>query len=434
MALIYHFTSGIRPSNTGPWDTGRAGVTEISQPTTRQGIFDAIVAALSGGSGAGWSESAASAGSNRIFTSTGESTNENVVLTLTQGNNTSPDARYLRFGSALKVDASGNPDGSVNWGDGIALSGNNVIDLGATDFTADMQIFATRDFVWVFISRTPGATGTTYSMFGGLLERSGYNTNVLNLSGAVTAGSNRTITTTTNPIVAGIRVSDQLMIVEEGPAESPAAETVEVIDVSATTITVRNLQSAYSSSSRIGVIPNPVVVGHWPSNATFVQNVTSTYTSSPYRSPFIFGGTGEGSELQSDVSPATATSQAGALPIMPHILGIGRTKVAGTVDQGFGVGSDLENRTNRFLCSSVRLFKSGSGGTFVGTDAGDEGKCILGLLPRFFSYPGISNFFTHDNFVRNRNVTTNEDYLPVRFGGTGVAATQHFIVGPTPGP
>jgi hypothetical protein len=47
MSLEYRFTSGVHAvTGSSPWDTGRTGVTQITIPTTRQGIYDALAAAL----------------------------------------------------------------------------------------------------------------------------------------------------------------------------------------------------------------------------------------------------------------------------------------------------------------------------------------------------------------------------------------------------
>lgn len=433
MATIYHFTSGVNAGGSGPWDTGRAGVFLKAQPTTRQQMFDAIVEALSGVTGAGWTETAASTASERVFTSPGESGNENLVLTMQQGPPPA-DPRYIQFGCAPKVDAGGAPDAAIGFGSSAPTAAQNLIDFLTSDFTMEFQIVATLDFIWVFVSRQ--SNQQAWTLFGGVLTRAGYNTNVLQVNtGGATAGSNVLIPTTVNPATVGYRIGDPVQIVEEGAAASPVAETCSVVAVESTGLRVRTLQNSYTADSRIGQMPNPMFVGHWNGNSTFETSVSSSLSTSRLRSCFRWT-TPESpvSDLhRNNVGSAEEFRGAGGYQF--HFLTLGRQRDSGSTDFGLGVSAQPEIRTNVFLCPTIAVFE-GATSTPLGSqpESGLENKAIMGLLPGLYVYPGIASFFLHDNFLRSRNVTTNEDYVPVRFAGSSTGSNEHFMLGPTPGP
>lgn len=432
MALIYHFTSGVNAGGTGPWDTGRSGVYLKSNPTTRQQMFDAIVEALSGATGAGWTETAASSASSRVFTSSGESGNESLVVTLQQGPST--DVRYVQFGVAPKVDASGNAEAAILFGPNAPVSGtnNDLWDFNTSDFTFEFQILATLDFIWVFATRQ--SNQQAWTAFAGKLKRNGYNTSVLNLNSSVTAGSNVLVPTSVNPATLGFRIGDTLTITEEDPSSSPNAEVVTVVGIESGGFRVLRLANNYSSTSRIGVAPNPIIVMHVDGNHSIDDVPTTSIDRVYFRSPFRFRGPNDNlTELHRlDVGSPGEFSGNGQFAL--HFLGIGKIRAGGSTNQGFGASSVPEVRTGRFLCTSIQLLILGSTSTLTNVDYSPEGGSILGLLPSLYSYPGLASFFPHDNFLRNKLDPTNpEDYVPVRFAGSSTGSDEHYVLGPTPG-
>lgn len=421
MTLIYHYTPGVNAAGTsGPFDTGRAGVEQVATPTTRQEMFNAIVEALGGVTGAGWTESSASTASNHIYTSLGESGNENITITLTQGLRGSPDARYIQFGLAHSTDVGGNAINPVNFG--VTTATNSIIDLGNSDFTMEFQILASLDFIWVFINRQ--SNNVPYTLFCGRLNRRGYNENVLTVDAAgAVPGTNVLIPTTTNPIIAGFRIGDNLTALDQNVGLS-VAENVLVVDVESGGIRVQSLGNNLTSGSRIGAQPNPLVVGHWSGSSNFDDTVNAVSTTN-WRSLYRFSTPGE-PELETDDGDGNSN----ILYARPLIIGSAR--VLGTVEQGLGSSSTPERRTNRFLCPANVLMSGASytsGSTAAPVVGPNPGKNILGMLPSFYAYPGSVSYFPHDNFVRTRNVVAIEDYVPVRFS---TSTDENHMIGPIP--
>lgn len=391
MTLVYHYTPGVSGAATdGPFDTARAGVERITAPTSRQAVFDAVMMALSGENGAGWTETEACTETSRVLTSPGESGRDRLVITVNQGRMESPDARYLQFGCAPSVRA-GVPLLSVGHGDG-----GEMLDFGSQDAPMELQILASLDFVWVFVSAQ--SNQHAFSAFAGLLDRVGCSDEVLTVGGAgAAAGASALIETTTNPRSSGVAPGDVLTIIQQD--EHPKGETVLVIEVLPGGVVVEQLREDYAPGSRIGENPCPLVAGH-------VGN--GPIESLKLRSCYRLGSVGQTEFLDGPgVFPALGLSW----PI------IGKDRRPGTVGAGLGVDQTPEERSRRFICPQTAVRSGGA---------------IVGGLPGLYLYPGLASFFPHDTLLRDRNVKEPQDYLPVRFDGYSSHRNEHFALGPTP--
>lgn len=423
MTLVYHYTPGVNAvGNSGPFDTARAGVEQRTAPATRQGVFDAIREALAGPTGAGWTETAASTPTHRVYTSPGESGDENLVLTLSQGLRTSPDVRYVHFGCAHSVDASGAPQNAANFG--VSIDADHSLNL-PLDFAVEFQILASRDWIWVFLSRT--SNQESWVLFGGLLRRVFCNTNVLTVGpGGASPGANALVPTTVNPATLGVRVGDNLTVIDQAVSVTPAAENVLVTSLETTGVRVARLAGAYTAGSRIGDSPNPIVTAAWTGNQSLDDGGTSV-ASSNFLSCYRFATPGD-----AELMPDDSDGQFDVSYVNFKLLGKGRQQQ--NDQEGLGVLAQPEVRTNRFLCPAILVQKGvASIRSTAPQDVGQTpGRATLGVLPGLYLYPGSASYLPHDNFVRTRNVTSAEDYVPARFAGSSTGSDEHYALGPTP--
>jgi hypothetical protein len=420
MTLVYRFTqsatsgsvSGTTADHGGsytgtPWDTGRTGVTSVTRPTTRAGIWDVIDATMTA---AGWT--ATSKGTrDSVYTSTGESGNENwcVRITLSSG-------QFINFAVAPKVDASNNLQGA------IGVSGTNAQDrwnLTASDFTADFHFLANKDWIIGTVQNTSHAS-TMFTIFLGGLSRAGTgnNTNVLISSGSVSAGSFVSIACTANPLTAGYRPGDIVQIVATNTADSAFAERVLLVDVTTTAVVARTLTNNYSSGTRIGMLATPI--------ARCVGNDTefdATGTNFLFTSPYMNVGL-----TTNDLCNANGNSNGSGQLFYEPDYSLGDTTTQTGTEYGTGA-SGTQNRTLRFTCRAVLARVTTAPTAILPSGASSAtGRNILGIITPLFAYPGTPSYYPHDNMQFNRQATP-DDYVPLRFTQSSAI---HFVMGPTP--
>jgi hypothetical protein len=404
MTLIFHFTdgvttnsvSGVAPFTNTPYDTAISGITARTRPTTRQGIFDEIDFALTT---AGWTRFQTVVGSDHVYTSAGESGNENLNIRLRHITSN----RYLYFGMSTKLTAGNILDTAAEIGGTNSNQTRERWDLGTSDFSSDFQIIASLDFFTAVFQNI----NHTSSIFVGFLGNSiaiDENANVLTLSANVAAGTDVVLTPTTNPLVAGYRPGDLIEIVEVEPSSTATAERQLVTDVTSTTFTVANLANAYTGSgggvgARLGQRTSPLIRGVWNNGTSGAWN--------PVLNPNV--------TLSDDILVASTTATGAGFD-----MGTVRSLwPAAHTDTAFGTGATPNNRSNRFTCRSLAF-------TF--------GNSLIGEMPRFLAYPGTVTYYSasgnggHDHMENNR-VTPTDRFSPMRFGTT---ATNNYLLGPVP--
>lgn len=415
MTEIYRFTqatiagsvSGSAAEQGGsyvgtPWDTGRTGVVSITRPTTRTGIYDAIVAALVA---AGWTQHAkvATSGSkDDVFESSGEDGGQNLCIRLLQ----QTSGRYLSFLCAPKLDASNDLEKAI----GGSTAAVDSWDLTTSDFTADLQILASKDFIHVVVQNT-NHTSTMYHAFLGNLLPFDSNKNVLTLDAPVAAGEFVQAQTDVNPISMGYRVGDVIQIVNTAKSSTARAESQILVAIDTTSVTFRRLNGSYDAGARIGMRPVPIArrVG---ANVEFQTAGTPNQFTSPFIAPTINSPSGD---FAADNSLAT-----GFVYTDVHYALLDRHAQASSE---FGTGTTANSRTLRFTCRSIAVAIAGTGSVRT--------KGFGGRVPGLYSYNGTASFYPHDHMKEDRMPVggTTYDYAPFRFTAT---SSEHYILGPTP--
>ena len=400
MTRIYQATDGTSASSISgngtlagtPWDTGRTGVSLLTRPSTREIIYNNIVAALVA---AGWTQYVknATAGSqDNVFESDGEDGTANLCIRVQQ----QTSGRYIYFYVAPKLDSSNDLVQAI----GGQSSTADRWDLTSSNFTADMQILATKDYIWV-VTQNINHTSSMFCAFLGNLETYFGIPTILATSGAVSAGSFVEIATTVDPHTAGYRMGDTIQILEVAKAGSALTEYCTVAAVSATSVTVRRLQNSYSAGAKLGTHPCPIVkfVG---ANTQFQGSNTPTNLTSPFLPATVDGL----NTFASGSFPSGAELNA-----LEYAL---QSVYASTGDE-YGTATTPNDRTLRFTCRTMAV--------------GFDGAACGQVLPGIIAYNGTPSFYPHD-YRRADRLSSLKDYVPMRFTATG---TLYYLLGPTAG-
>lgn len=426
MTLIHRFTPGINGTETnGPFDTNRTGIDSIAVATTRSEVFDRIRDALIGAGGAGWTNSFIQApGTDETFTSIGEDGTSNIAFRMILRSN-----RYLYLVVSPKVDVSGQVEKPLL---DLADSGPpGTVDL-STSGNYEMQIFASRDFCWVFLRRS-----TTYqTIFVGNLTPVAGNPTKVFTSGAAAAGEFVTVNCASDPRVAGYRVNELVQIVNLANSGSAVAEHAHIVGLSATTVTFRRLRFSYDTGAVFGFYPCPIAQLMTSNNDTnFMSNVGH------WRTPFIHGlaNMPDGDYVIDNLT--TGGGQGiipSANPYFQDIYGLDMAvglplHEGSTLERGYGSQTDPSRRSEKFICRSMQLVVAGSTKnrtTLSGLSPEGNRPTALGVLPAVFAYPGSVILTPNPDIAeRNRANTTVEDYFFWRLTGS---SSEYYICGPVP--
>ena len=402
MTLIYHFTdgstadsvSGAGPFTDTPWDTAVTDITAVARPTTRQGRFDAIDAALVA---AGWTKHVTTAGSDHVYFSDGENGDQHLCIRI----ELQSSDRYTLFYCGTKL-ASGAPPTL----DSDAIGGDTALQRDrwdtSSDITTDLQILASKDFIWA-VSQNINHTGNMDVAFLGAMKATSSNPNVLASGVAVTAGDYVVVATGTNPLDLGYRVGDFVQLVEVDQGSSPFVETQQIVAVTTTTITLKTVINTYTSA-RIGT--HIVSVGRWVSQNDEFDSTTH------FSSPVLFDTP---SKAAGDLCASNGFPSGDVASYTKQFaLGTSHNDGGGA----FGSGTQPNFRTNRFTCRAVQL-KNAPG------DA--VNASFAGALPGLLTYNGSVTYYPHDD-MEDRQVISGR-YSPFRFTAT---STEHYLLGPVP--
>lgn len=355
--------------------------TAKARPTTRNAVYDnAIVAGLVA---AGWTQHN-QATRDDVWTSTGESGAESInIRTHLSGGN------LFRFSVGTKVDGSNVLQGA------IGETGNTFDQWSiAADTTFDYIIMATADFFWMTLRRV--SDNVVFSVFVGNLERdSTTNPNTLITSSNVSAGTNVSIPVGSNPQTLGYVPGDFVQIISTAAADAAQAQTVRIVDTTASSVKVDSLAAGYLSGARIGALPSPIM--------RFVGQDTDPDSTANWYSPLIFAVVGATTDL--------ATSPGQVIAGVDFAAGNSLT-----AQDGFGTGTTANKRTRRFTCRSLELRDS-------------PGNAVIGRVPGVFGYPGTNSYYPNDTGTWNR-VTPNQRFLAVRFNS--VTTTKNWVFGKAP--
>lgn len=367
-----------------PWDTGRTGVTSVARPTTRTGIYDALVTALLA---AGYTR-VNLAVRDDLWTSTGEAGSGARLYFRTRFST----ARYIDLFLGTKIDGSNNLQGVIGGG----ANAYDRIDLGAADTTHDLQFVGDLNG-WIFHAQ-PTSLTTAHTLLCGSAETIGAVGAIMQNVGALAAGSAVAIDVTpSNPISLGYRVGDVVRLVEIDPASPARAESTVIVDMSTSSITVAALTNAYVTA-RIGANPMPVYRGA----STNTELVLSTTLNSIFTSPLRTGLRLNGDDLVADPGEVLINSDFTLLNAHAQ---------TGTE---FGTGTTPNARTLRFTMRRLVL--------------GGAGNSVLGTIRYLRTYNGTPTLYPHD-YGRDNRVTPVRDYTPFRWTNT---STSYYMLGPVP--
>lgn len=371
-----------------PWDTGRTGVTSATRPTTRAGLYDALVAALVA---AGYTQ-VNLATRDDLWTSTGEAGTGIRLFFRTR----LLTGRYIELFLGTKIDGANNLQGVIGGG----INTYDRVDLGAADATCDFQFVGDLNG-WIFHAQ-PTALNTAWTLLCGSAAPLGSNPAIMQNAAPLAAGSNVVISVTPdNPVTLGYRIGDAVRLVEVDPASPARAESSVIVDLTTSSCTVASLANAYVTA-RIGANPMPVYRGattniEITTTSGGIPILTNVFTS-PLRGVFAMGS----SDLVADPGELLINSDF-------TLLG-GHTQTGSE----FGTGATPNARTLRFTLRRLAI--------------GARGAAILGVVRHLRTYNGTPNVYPHD-YGRDTRVTPNNDYVPFRFDS---ASAAYYMMGPVP--
>ena len=377
MTRILWYTDGTTStsfSGSSPLSFGTAK----TRQTTNTGLYDNVL--VPGLTAMGWTQSN-QATRDDTWTSTGESGLESINFrTQYDGSN------FLNIYPGTKVNGSGVLQGSIGGGHQTYDSWN----IGSSNFTSDYLLLGTKDFM-VFIVRLATAglqpANTFFTAYIGNLERDGTSNPItMTTTGTATAGSMVSIPVQQNVYASGYKPGDIVQIVSTAITDAAQAQTVRVIGITSSTITVDSISATYSTGARIGASPSPIVrfMG-LNQDPTFVSSTTNWY--SPLSSTLL-----------------GATSDLVATPgqnLTAVDLSTGKTPNA--TQDGFGNATTSNTRTNRFTCRSLELKTIN--------------EVVVGRVAGIYAYPGTIGTFPNDTAVYNQ-VSPVQNYILTTFGGT----------------
>lgn len=367
-----------------PWDTGRAGVTSVARPTTRTGLYDALVTALLA---AGYTRTNL-ATRDDLWASTGEAGTGIRLFFRTR----LLTGRYIDLFLGTKIDGANNLEGVIGGGS----NSYDRIDLGAADTVHDLQFVGDLNG-WIFHAQ-PTSLTTAVTLLCGSAEPLGAVAAVMANVGALAAGAAVTIDVTpSNPIALGYRVGDVVRLVEIDPASPARAESTVIVDMGANSIVVAALANPYVSA-RVGAAPMPVYRGA----STNTELVVTTSLNSIFTSPLRTALRLNGDDLVAD--PGEILTNSDFTLLNAHAQ-------TGTE---FGTGTTPNARTLRFTLRRLLL--------------GGAGNSALGVVRYLRTYNGTPALYPHD-YGRDTRVSPTRDYTPFRWTNS---STSYYMLGPVP--
>jgi hypothetical protein len=356
------------------------GNASASYVYTNMGLmYDALVTFLTT---AGWTQNHIGT-RNDVFTSNGEAGTESINFQMTYASPgiAGPSTESIALIPGTKVNASGVLQGN------ISTTAQYMTGVTGTACKVAPVVLVTKDFLLVNVWATPNVGVFTYYIttgFIGNLERDYVtNQNVLTSSGTATAGTFVNIPVQQNPYANNYLPGDLVQIVSTATSDAAQAQTVRIVNIDNSSITIDSLAATYSTGARIGANPSPIVVC-----AGGLIDFVSTSWFSPLATSLTTTTT-------SDILGSGSTG----LALTPDLAAGIVANSSPNLQDGFGKTTIPNKRTRRFTARSMELRS--------------PNDAVLGRVPGLYVYPGNLATGLPGNLepaLFNR-VTPNENFI-----------------------